>query len=77
MYSNKCLFHLLNLQLHILILLFLLLLSSSLLAVMYSALVSMSYQFLGATPDHWCRVESLKEANWTDQQILDLAIPFK
>ncbi|XP_045118822.1 solute carrier family 22 member 6-like [Portunus trituberculatus] len=44
-------------------------------AIMFNALITMSYQFLGATPDHWCRVESLKEVNWTDQQILDFAIP--
>ncbi|XP_069960389.1 solute carrier family 22 member 3 [Cherax quadricarinatus] len=34
-----------------------------------------SYQFLGATPDHWCHIAPLVEANWTHQQILDFAIP--
>nr|XP_053634384.1 organic cation transporter protein-like [Cherax quadricarinatus] len=41
-----------------------------------SPLQTLSYQFLGATPDHWCQVTPLLEANWTHQQILDLAIPF-
>ncbi|XP_063840969.1 organic cation transporter protein-like isoform X2 [Scylla paramamosain] len=45
-------------------------------STLLNALITMSYQFFGVTPDHWCRVESLKEANWTDQQILDFAIPF-
>ncbi|XP_071529914.1 organic cation transporter protein-like [Panulirus ornatus] len=34
-----------------------------------------SYQFLGATPDHWCHVTPLVEANWTQEQILSFAIP--
>ncbi|KAG7153824.1 Organic cation transporter protein-like 15, partial [Homarus americanus] len=33
-------------------------------------------QFLGATPDYWCHIAPLVEANWTDQQILSLAIPY-
>ncbi|XP_045118879.1 organic cation transporter protein-like isoform X3 [Portunus trituberculatus] len=45
-------------------------------ASLLNAFITMSYQFFGVTPDHWCRVDSLKEANWTDQQILNLAIPF-
>ncbi|KAK3883426.1 hypothetical protein Pcinc_012260 [Petrolisthes cinctipes] len=36
----------------------------------------MSYQLLGATPDYWCHVDQLLEANWTTQQILHFAIPF-
>ncbi|MPC56406.1 hypothetical protein E2C01_050366 [Portunus trituberculatus] len=36
---------------------------------------SMTYQFLGATPDHWCSVQPLLDANWTDEQIISLAIP--
>ncbi|CAL4063246.1 unnamed protein product, partial [Meganyctiphanes norvegica] len=36
---------------------------------------NLSYQFVGNTPDHWCQVEELHSANWTQQQILDLAIP--
>ncbi|XP_066963443.1 solute carrier family 22 member 3-like isoform X2 [Macrobrachium rosenbergii] len=35
----------------------------------------LSYQFLGATPDHWCQVEELYASNWTDEQVLSLAIP--
>lgn len=41
-----------------------------------AALPALSYQFLGATPDHWCSVEPLREANWTQQQVLNFAIPF-
>nr|XP_045613682.1 organic cation transporter protein-like [Procambarus clarkii] len=41
-----------------------------------SPLQTLSYQFLGATPDHWCHVAPLVEANWTQNQILELAIPF-
>ncbi|KAK3881409.1 hypothetical protein Pcinc_014129 [Petrolisthes cinctipes] len=37
---------------------------------------TMSYQVLGATPDYWCHVDQLLEANWTTQQILHFAIPF-
>lgn len=37
---------------------------------------SLSYQFLGNTPDHWCHVSELVDANWTDHQILRFAIPF-
>ncbi|XP_050703165.1 organic cation transporter protein-like [Eriocheir sinensis] len=36
---------------------------------------SMTYQLVGATPDHWCRVAPLLRANWTDQQIITFAIP--
>lgn len=36
-----------------------------------------SYEFIGATPDYWCRVESLMDANWTQHEILNLAIPTK
>ncbi|XP_064108834.1 organic cation transporter protein-like isoform X1 [Macrobrachium nipponense] len=36
-----------------------------------------SYQLIGATPDHWCRVETLMHANWTQQQVIALAIPKK
>ncbi|KAK8395998.1 hypothetical protein O3P69_005227 [Scylla paramamosain] len=36
---------------------------------------SMTYHFLGATPDHWCSVQPLLDANWTDEQIISLAIP--
>ncbi|KAK3880066.1 hypothetical protein Pcinc_015405 [Petrolisthes cinctipes] len=41
-----------------------------------SAMQTMSYQVLGATPDYWCHVDQLLEANWTTQQILHFAIPF-
>ncbi|XP_068242977.1 solute carrier family 22 member 7-like [Palaemon carinicauda] len=37
----------------------------------------LSYQFLGATPEHWCQVEELYASNWTDEQVLSLAIPFE
>ncbi|XP_064105526.1 organic cation transporter protein-like [Macrobrachium nipponense] len=37
---------------------------------------TITYQFLGSTPEHWCHVEQLTAANWTQEQILDLAIPF-
>ncbi|KAK4312195.1 hypothetical protein Pmani_016350 [Petrolisthes manimaculis] len=36
---------------------------------------SISYQFLGATPDYWCHVSELMEANWTQEQIITFAIP--
>lgn len=35
----------------------------------------MTYQMVGATPDHWCRVEPLLLANWTEEQITAFAIP--
>ncbi|KAK8396049.1 hypothetical protein O3P69_005263 [Scylla paramamosain] len=38
---------------------------------------SMTYHFLGATPDHWCSVQPLLDANWTSEQIISLAIPTK
>ncbi|XP_064103328.1 beta-alanine transporter-like [Macrobrachium nipponense] len=37
---------------------------------------SLSYQFLGDTPDHWCHIPELVDANWTDLQILRFAVPF-
>lgn len=40
-----------------------------------SALQTLSYQFLGATPDHWCFVEPLVQAGWSQEQIKDFAIP--
>ncbi|XP_063846888.1 organic cation transporter protein-like [Scylla paramamosain] len=36
---------------------------------------TMTYHFLGATPDHWCSVQPLIDANWTTEQIISLAIP--
>lgn len=38
-------------------------------------LQTINYQFLGATPDYWCHVPALVDANWTQEQILSLAIP--
>ncbi|XP_042208674.1 uncharacterized protein LOC121856949 [Homarus americanus] len=46
-------------------------------SVAISPLQTLSYQFLGATPDYWCHIAPLVEANWTDQQILSLAIPYR
>ncbi|KAK8407772.1 hypothetical protein O3P69_002367 [Scylla paramamosain] len=40
-----------------------------------TAMYKLSYQFLGATPDHWCRFDSLLQANWTQEQIVSFAIP--
>ncbi|KAK3892126.1 hypothetical protein Pcinc_004093 [Petrolisthes cinctipes] len=40
-----------------------------------SPLQSLTYQFLGATPDHWCLVPQLHQANWTQHQVISLAIP--
>ncbi|KAG7155472.1 Organic cation transporter protein-like 16, partial [Homarus americanus] len=40
------------------------------------AFTVLSYQFLGATPDHWCHIQPLVEANWTQQQVLSFAIPY-
>ncbi|XP_050726666.1 organic cation transporter protein-like isoform X5 [Eriocheir sinensis] len=40
-----------------------------------AALQTLSYQFLGATPDHWCYIEPLVEAGWSQEQIVDFAIP--
>ncbi|XP_064102826.1 solute carrier family 22 member 7-like isoform X2 [Macrobrachium nipponense] len=37
---------------------------------------TLSYQFLGDTPDHWCHIPELVDANWTDLQILRFAVPF-
>ncbi|XP_045131154.1 LOW QUALITY PROTEIN: organic cation transporter protein-like [Portunus trituberculatus] len=42
-----------------------------------SPMQTLSYQFLGATPDYWCRVDSLLDAGWTQEQILSFAIPIK
>ncbi|XP_076034208.1 solute carrier family 22 member 7-like [Oratosquilla oratoria] len=42
-----------------------------------SALIVLSYQFVGATPEYWCHIPALHDANWTDQQIRDFAIPMK
>ncbi|XP_037786103.1 organic cation transporter protein-like [Penaeus monodon] len=40
-----------------------------------SPLQTLSYEFLGATPEHWCKVQPLLDANWTQHQVLSLAIP--
>lgn len=45
-------------------------------AAMMLAMPIFSYQFLGATPSHWCRVEELVQSNWTTEQIKEVAIPF-
>ena len=40
-----------------------------------SPLHTMSYQFLGAIPKHWCHLDALIQANWSTQQILNLSLP--
>ncbi|XP_068245524.1 organic cation transporter protein-like [Palaemon carinicauda] len=42
-----------------------------------SALQTLPYQFLGATPDYWCHVDSLVSANWTAEDIISIAVPLK
>ena len=42
-----------------------------------SPLHTISYQFLGAIPEHWCHLEPLVNANWTTTQILSLSLPDK
>ncbi|KAK4307255.1 hypothetical protein Pmani_020968 [Petrolisthes manimaculis] len=37
----------------------------------------LSYQFLGTTPEYWCRVPELIEANWTQEQIISLSVPLR
>ncbi|XP_063612639.1 organic cation transporter protein-like [Penaeus indicus] len=43
--------------------------------IFINPLQTINYQFLGATPDYWCHVPPLVDANWTQDQILSLAIP--
>ncbi|XP_064105028.1 steroid transmembrane transporter SLC22A24-like isoform X2 [Macrobrachium nipponense] len=50
-------------------------LALGLMAFFMLPLQSVTYQFLGETPAHWCHIAPLTEANWTQQQIRDLAIP--
>ncbi|XP_076038623.1 organic cation transporter 1-like isoform X3 [Oratosquilla oratoria] len=38
-------------------------------------LIGFSYQFLGTTPEYWCHIQDLYDANWTSQEIIDFAIP--
>ncbi|KAB7503935.1 Solute carrier family 22 member 24, partial [Armadillidium nasatum] len=33
----------------------------------------LSYQFLGATPDYWCHIPELVQANWTHEQIIRIS----
>ncbi|XP_076038620.1 solute carrier family 22 member 3-like isoform X2 [Oratosquilla oratoria] len=40
-------------------------------------LIGFSYQFLGTTPEYWCHIQDLYDANWTSQEIIDFAIPRK
>ncbi|XP_076034218.1 organic cation transporter protein-like [Oratosquilla oratoria] len=42
-----------------------------------STFTVISYQFLGATPDYWCQIQELIDANWTTSQIIDFALPRK
>ncbi|XP_076038628.1 solute carrier family 22 member 3-like isoform X2 [Oratosquilla oratoria] len=39
--------------------------------------MGLSYQFLGTTPEYWCHIQELCDANWTSQEIIDFAIPRK
>ncbi|XP_069939366.1 organic cation transporter protein [Cherax quadricarinatus] len=41
-----------------------------------TSLPTLGYQFLGATLDHWCHIEPLVEANWTQEHIFSFAIPY-
>ncbi|XP_068202121.1 organic cation transporter protein-like isoform X2 [Palaemon carinicauda] len=36
---------------------------------------SITYEFLGVTPNYWCHIEALIDANWTQQQIAFLSLP--
>ncbi|XP_066955024.1 organic cation transporter protein-like isoform X2 [Macrobrachium rosenbergii] len=45
------------------------------LSTFMSTLQSITYEFLGATPEYWCHVGPLVEANWTLEEILDLSLP--
>ena len=44
---------------------------------MISSGPTFSYQFLGYTPEHWCKIDSLIQRNWTQEQIKDIAIPYQ
>ena len=48
-----------------------------LLGSLVGSLYSVSYQFIGATPDYWCHIEELVEANWTVQDIKNISIPYE
>ena len=41
------------------------------------AMQILSANFLGGTPDYWCQVDELMEANWTAEQIRNFASPDK
>lgn len=33
------------------------------------------YVFIGAVPQHWCKVPELVAANWTSEQVRNVSIP--
>lgn len=47
----------------------------SLAGTFMSPLQTLSFEILGGTPEHWCKVQPLLDANWTQHQVLSLAIP--
>lgn len=38
-------------------------------------LQNLSYEFLGAIPDHWCQVTQLEQLGWSQEKIREVAIP--
>ena len=37
----------------------------------------LGFVFLGASPQHWCQASELSRANWTQEEIKNVSIPFK
>ena len=44
---------------------------------MITSMHTFAYQFLGATPEHFCKINELIEANWTMEEIRNFSIPYK
>ncbi|CAL4065633.1 unnamed protein product, partial [Meganyctiphanes norvegica] len=38
-------------------------------------LQNLSYEFLGAIPDHWCQVPQLEQLGWSQEKIREIGIP--